>query len=376
MMQSIILAFSALLLLVAENGLVHAHRKQYLEAASSRDEEVQAMTLSSLLDTKRSLAAEDVEANKELTNDSSDTLNTFDIYPFTISVGPVTSLPSQTLEILEVVMEDLLLEKLKPVSSLISFDLVGVYEKVTTRGGRMLRNGRYLLQDNASSVSQTIIGISGGQANTTLVTGIPEPTESEVNEMIESTLNEFLLEQMKQIKKFELVSELKLVFTPPSPTVDDVSEPVLTLPSGNIEATIDEEDLNDKDGGGAGLAAGLSVGVIGAILIAIGAAMYARKKGRVLTMNKSYHKIKSNLRMQSLGRRGVKGDDFHVEVGTDEIDLPTPPVSPDPSPRISQSATEVNDEIPSPSGVSGVKNNRGGNSAIDYSQFVIEIGTD
>lgn len=249
----------------------------------------------------------------------------------------------------------------------------------------MLRNGRYL-QGNTSATrtSQTaIIGISGGEANTTLVTGIPEPTESEVNAMIEGTLNEFLLEQMKQITGFELVSDLKLVFTPPPPTADADTEPGLTntLPSGNIEATIGEKGLGDKDGGGgAGVAAGASVGVIGAILLAIGAAMYARKKGRVLTVNKSYHKIKSNLRMQSLGRRGVKNDDddFCVEVGTDEIDLPTPPVSPDPSPRkfTFQSATEGNDEIPSPSGVSGVKTNRGGNSAIDYSQFVIEIGTE
>ncbi len=344
---------------------VAAHRMQHHEAASSRDENVVEVVNTHTHEQRRNKEVEEGEMEDyEITNESNEVKDTISISPRSISMKPVpASLTKKQLATIKSVTEEVLMAKMPP--NVISVEFYSVTEYDWQGSRRMLRNGRYLA-DGASTDPVSFVTFNGGEANTTLDLYYDDPTEDDLNVMMVDALLNDLLGALKKEDGFQQLTDIELAYPKPSSSVSEYG-------SGG--------PITDNSDSGSAMPA--VMGILAAVCVALGAAIYARKKGHFGAMTNKYHDVRNNIRASTLRRKHKNGDgaDYLVEVCMDNdeaINKATPPVTP--LAKTKSLVGNVEDDgtvnIPSPKSINGSRKKMKETKPIDFSQYTVEVGED
>eukprot|EP00553_Chaetoceros_curvisetus_P009666 CAMPEP_0204635436 /NCGR_PEP_ID=MMETSP0717-20131115/31482_1 /ASSEMBLY_ACC=CAM_ASM_000666 /TAXON_ID=230516 /ORGANISM="Chaetoceros curvisetus" /LENGTH=256 /DNA_ID=CAMNT_0051654177 /DNA_START=33 /DNA_END=803 /DNA_ORIENTATION=- len=253
--------------------------------------------------------------------------------------------------------------------NVISVELYSVSEYEWQGPRRMLRNGRYLA-DGASTDPVSFVTINGGEVNTTLHLYYDDPTEDDLNTMMVDTLLNNLLGALKKEDGFQQLTDIDIVYP---------------APSSNMKEYGNGGPITDNTDGGSAMPA--VMGILAAVCLALGAAIYARKKGHMGGITNKYHEVRNNIRASTLRRRHSDDDgaDYLVEVCMDNDEAinkgtSTPPVTPPLSSKKKPLTGNMDDDgtmnIPSPRSIGGGRNKVKESRTIDFSQYTIEVGED
>jgi hypothetical protein len=301
----------------------------------------------------------------EITNNSEDTRDILDIYPFNLSLKPTpTALTPEQISTAIAVMEEIIINNLQfeadELTRIKAVDLkdVAVVEFLPAQE-RMLRNGRVLA--GGPTAASSVMMVPGGIANVTFSLDYKTPSEEVLNEAVRTILNRSLKDALKNVTGFETLEEISATpyFPPPLIQPDDENGKRRTI----------------------SVATSASLGAMAALIVAGGLGYYAWKKGSMKKMNGRFRDVRSSLRMNSLKRADPdpQAQEYLVEVCTDLTESPTtsPKVSPNGSSSYHSSLeSPAVKDYPSPSSVRSKKLRAGDKKTIDPSEYVVEISTD
>ena len=299
-----------------------------------------------------------------ITNNSEDTRDILDIFPFNLSLRPTpTALTPEQISTAIDVMEEIIINNLKfeadelTLIKAVELDDTAVAEFLPAQE-RMLRNGRVLA--GGPTAASSVMMVTGGSANVTFSLDYKAPSEEVLNEAIRNILNRSLKDALKNATGFDELEEISA--TPYIP-------PPLIQPDGENRRTIS-------------VATSASLGAMAALVVAVGLGYYAWKKGSMKKMNGRFRDVRSSLRMNSLKRTDPdpQAQEYLVEVCTDLTESPTknsPKVSPNGSSSYHSSLeSPAAKDYPSPSSVRSKKLRAGDKKTIDPADYNVEISTE
>jgi hypothetical protein len=308
----------------------------------------------------------------EITNNSEDTRKILYIQPFVLTLRPTPSAltPTQISKTI-VTMENLLMEKLgnesQELSLVSAVDLSDIAEVAYFPAQAMLRNGKSL-SDNGTTAAYSTFKVDGGTANTTFSIYYDSPTNRQLNVAVIKILNENLVDILRVEDGFLLLEQAAAETYVPTPSTQNElpQTPIVSRKSSSSPIAV-------------------SLGSIAVILAVLGLAFYAWKNGSMKKLSGKYSHVRSNLRLKSLKRSDpdCKAQEYLIEVGTDEIDLPLPSRSvsdDDDGCRTASNHTVDNkknkytDDFPSPSSIRSKTQRAHDKKTIDPADYVVEVG--